>query len=335
VAATRAAWAADHAGGPAPPLCGPTDDDVALMRTLADECVTTRNATSHTSCQIISFRLCTAWAKLLGDGYHVLLDVDEYLWAPPQPHCWAGGCPLNDTAAPLTTPGAATLLDGLRAYLDGPVGRLHAQVSVWGGMFGPSGYLHANWSDPGAGAGAGAGTAAGGVPLVTDTHVWSTAYDRGGYATPAVGCATARECREQLTNAYPQKSAVAVRAHPALPIAGIAIHTHGVGTQRIVDHHAGELLRYNHYSFLSVEETYLKKVVRNRNPPYSAPAQIVDDRNGAREYFSAQYSPAAADFAPLLRSCMAQPTDAQGRFRPACGVPLPDWRDVDRPDRGP
>ena len=51
-------------------------------------------------------------------------------------------------------------------------------------------------------------------------------------------------------SAYPQKSALSVRNNPRLPIEGIAIHRHAVGTQRDVSFHGGETLRYNHYSYL-------------------------------------------------------------------------------------
>jgi hypothetical protein len=240
---TRAEWAREHGSGPgAPQMCGPTDAELAAMRQHADECVTTRGASNHVTCQIVVFRLCAAWAKLLGDGYHVLIDVDEFLWSPPRGGCWAGGCPVSASNAPLVEAGSKTLLDGLREYLDGPVGRLFASLAIRGGMYGPSHFQFANWSDP--------NPATGLRPLVTETHVWSATYDDYGYATPLTGCSDVSECEAVTGSAYPQKSALSIRNNPRLPIEGIAIHRHAVGTQRDVAFNSGETLRYNHYSYL-------------------------------------------------------------------------------------
>lgn len=411
VHAVRQAWRADVGNSSDRALCGPTDEEVSNLRTWASACIAGRNVSTHVDCQITTTRLCTAWAKTLGDSYTVLIDVDEFLWAPPE-GCWAGGpeCLVDAHTAPLlggndfpagygdsedfdssgqqpdsgqdaqssfdadgypimvadddvagerngSSSGSGggddsdsdggggwnwggwdlnpfdhdggpddadappTLLDGLDFYLGGPIGRLHAQVSVYGGMFGPASYRHANWSavpDPHTGL----------LPLVTESHVWSAPYSGHGYIRDPPGGCGGEYASNVCGSAYPEKSVVSIRAHPATPISGIVIHEHHIGPTRTVRHREGEALRYNHYSYLSIEETREKKVVRNKNPPSHSASQVVANTNGARDWFNGQYSPAAAAYAPLLRHCMATPVDDEGRLRPECGVSLPDWRGV-------
>ena len=300
-------------------MCGPTDEEIDHVRSVADECLSGRNASSHVTCQYAVIRYCSAWAKALGDGYHAVFDVDEFIWSP-KPGCWHGGCSLNASNAPLTAGGGPDLLEGIKHYLsDSAYARMHSQVTIVGAMYGPNGYRHANWSDP--------DSVTGERPLVTATHVFSAPYDRAGYLVPPpVGCQGRYE-KEVCTAAYPRKTIVAVRNNPGLPIGGMNIHVHAVGPQRLVYHAASERLRYNHYSYLSLEETYAKKVVRNRNPPSHAASQVATNHNGAAHWFSSRFNPSAADWKGLLRHCMASPVDSSGTLRPECGVALPDWRE--------
>jgi len=283
--------------------CGPDASDMAHLRDMAARCAArSQPGESHVQCQFAAVRLCGAWAKALGDSFLGVWDVDEFVYAPPQ-GCWWGGCPVavgaggRVSGAPLQT--GVTLPAAVESLMGGAAAddRLFASMRLDGAMFGTSRHVAANWTG-----------------LVVTTHLFSSPVDAEGvHLSLPGGCADAAR-RSVCEAAHVHKSVA--RVDSAMPVDQLHIHDHFTGgnfpgARRIVPHVPGAAVRYNHYSYLSTEETYEKKVVRNRNPPDSAPAQVASNANGASDFFNSYLNGGAADFGPLLEHCMTRGREAE------------------------
>ena len=242
-------------------VCAPTEQDVSVLRANAAQCISERAADTHVPCQYFAMRACGALAKLRGDAWMGVFDVDEFLWAPPggvAPPMPAGAV---DATTPLTAPG------GLRAALDRAIARsLCLQVTVIGTMWGTSGLTTANWTG-----------------LVTATHTRHAPYDSRGYALPPPWAPG--ECPPLLCDtASPMKSFVLIT--PDTAVEGIALHSHMVGLSCYARHAEGGGLRYEHYSYLSKAEVESKKVVRNKNPAGSPAWAVLHNEMRADDYLN-------------------------------------------------
>ena len=292
----------------APGSCAPSDTDLDHLTELADECVSTRNITSHVPCQFFGMRACGALAKLRGDAFLGIFDVDEFMWAPPPGSPLTGSGPsVTKENAPMLPGGGGGIPFALMHYSSNPI---WTSFTLNGAMYGTSGYNSSAWEGN-----------------VLDTHVRRAPYSASGASIPGpwLGYWPAACPRQQCHTAAVQKSFLRVTG--GMPVDGIAIHTSfHLGPIRLIWTLAeGARLRHNHYSYMSTEEVLAKKVKRNRNPPDSPAAWVAGNVERTDEYFNLVEDPAAAAFAPLLRYCMA-PGNA---FTPACGgaaVAVPDER---------
>lgn len=334
-------------GGGAPALryCGPDDADVDDVVRNTHTCLQTRPqpGSNHVGCQFAATRLAAAWSKYWRDGFLMLVDVDEFVFpARALFGCERGGCPFLASGADAPLVQGPALLQAIEAYLgpastrarlaalglpahvpgDGPnapmpapfgLGALYASLSFYGAMFGTNGIHNSSWA---------AAEATEVVPrLVTTMHPRSAPYDRFGFKVPPpVTCAAAPLALVDACGAAdPEKSVL--RISEELPVRGILIHRHDVGPARVLTRAAGELVRYAHYSYLSAEETFAKKVTRNRNGNGSIAALVARNELGLDDWLSSFPNSGAADLAPLLLRCMS---GAGAAALPECGGPLAD-----------
>ena len=139
---------------------------------------------------------------------------------------------------------------------------------------------------------------------MTVSHPRSAPYDRYGFKVPPPStCSAPAFGQIDICGAAdPQKSII--RISEDLPVSGIVVHVHDVGPVRYLNRVSGEYLQYSHYSYLSTEETFLKKVLRNHNPSDSVPALVTRNEQGIDDWFSSWENSGAADLAPLVWKCM-------------------------------
>jgi hypothetical protein len=124
--------------------CGPTDEDLRVLRACAASCVELIVSKSvFYSCQTCAISTCAAWSKLAGNGYVGVWDVDEFLFDVAL-QCAQGGCQVTPHTAPLL-PGSKhpSLVAAVERRM--PMRAMYpAVIVVHGYMFGTNG--HANRS---------------------------------------------------------------------------------------------------------------------------------------------------------------------------------------------
>lgn len=318
--------------------CGPDESDISNLLTIAKSCALERTGTNHVHCQVTVTRLAAAWSKLWRDGFIMLTDIDEFMFPTRTlPGCSRGGCPYHESGIDSPLIQGPSLLQTIEAYMgpsstrsrfaalglsayipgDGPsspppssLGSMFASLAIYGSMFGTNGKKFANWTlDEGL---------LSPQSLVTVSHPRSAPYDRYGFKVPPpVTCSAPAFGRIDICGAAdPQKSII--RISEDLPVSGIAVHVHDVGPVRYLNRVAGEYFQYSHYSYLSIEETFLKKVLRNQNPSDSVPALVTRNEQGIDDWFSSWENSGAADLAPLVWKCMMSSTSNQT----GCGLPI-------------
>jgi hypothetical protein len=322
--------------------CGPDENDISDLLSITKGCAKERTGTNHVHCQISVTRLAAAWSKFWRDGFLMLTDIDEFIFPTRTlPGCSRGGCPYDESGIDSPLLRGPSLLQTIEAYLgpsstrlrlvelglssyipgDGSsfpspssIGSMFASLAIYGSMFGTNGKKFANW------------TQVEGLispqSLVTVSHPKSAPYDRFGFKIPPSStCSAPAFGRIDICGAAdPQKSIIRINEH--LPISGIAVHVHDVGPIRYLNRVAGEYLQYSHYSYLSTEETYLKKVLRNHNPSDSVPALVSRNEEGIDDWFSSWENSGASDFAPLIWKCMQKSETLAYNITTECGYPI-------------
>jgi len=304
--------------------CGPDERDISNLLTISRGCALERSGSNHVHCQVTVTRLAAAWSKLWRDGFIMLTDIDEFMFPTRTlPGCSRGGCPYHESGIDSPLIQGPSLLQTIEAYLgpsstrsrfaslglstripgDGPsspsaatLGSMFASMAIYGSMFGTNGKKFANWTTE-------AGLSSP-QSLVTVSHPRSAPYDRYGFKVPPPStCSAPAFGQIDICGAAdPQKSIIRISEN--LPISGIVVHVHDVGPVRYLNRVSGEYLQYSHYSYLSTEETFLKKVLRNHNPSDSVPALVTRNEQGIDDWFSSWENSGAADLAPLVWKCM-------------------------------
>jgi len=270
------------------------------MHELVAACLSARGGWG---CQIALHALCLVGAQVRGDAWLGLFDVDEFIFAPaPAARCFYGGRPAGEE------PGAAaaTGVDALRGRAEARAAecavplraaplragrtlaaalralpRVWASVFVRGAAFGPLPARRARGA------------------LVTGAHARAAKYDAWGLQVgDAAGGARGWACPEWFCGmAAPQKSLLRVRG---APVAGLRVHAHDVGLQRLVLNAPGAPLKLNHYAADSLADAADK--ARSRD----AYAAVAENRGGLADYLNAWPDESARALLAVTQHCVQE-----------------------------
>ena len=290
-------------------ICSPTAADIEELRAQVRTCLSPGTTLDSTwQCQSTMGALCVAAAKVRGDDWLGLFDVDEFFFAPGRPGreeaCFWGGAPgrvssgthsapqdciVPQAEAPLRT--GRDLPSVLRRY-----SLLASSVVVEGVVFG----MVNNYTREG---------------LMLEAHGRAALMDADGYLLPPRGF-TRDTCPDWFCRLMtPKKSFIRV-AHA--PLAGLRIHHHDTGPFAVERPTLGAWLRLNHYAFddiASVEKRGNRPVYFDGVNHYKP---LVENRNGIVDFLSAAPDESGRALVPLLRHCMESPKHANSdTCRPA------------------
>ena len=302
-AATAAAAAARNSGGGA---CAPTSADLEDLAARARTCLAPG---ASWECQATVNAICLAAAKVRGDEWLGLFDVDEFFFAPGRPQrenaCFWGGAPGHATdegAAFVATPAScvvpvaeAPLLTGrdiasvLQRYSP-----LVSSVVVEGVVFG----MVANHSREG---------------LVLAAHGRAALMDAEGFLVPPPDFSR-ESCPDWFCGLMtPKKSFVRV-AHA--PVAGLRVHHHDTGPFAVERPARGAQLRLNHYAF-DDRASVVRRQSTHRYFGNNIFKGLLENREGVADYMTAAADESGRALVPLVEHCMAP----QHREEAMCRAP--------------
>jgi len=249
------------------------------------------------TCQTFMNAVCLAAAKVRGDEWLGLFDVDEFVFAPGrlgrESVCFFGGRTEDEIAACRVPVREAPLLVGrdLPSVLRSRYSRLTSSVVVEGAAFGLAG-SGLNNSGPRKG-------------LVIEAHSRSAAYEPGGLLVPPSGF-TRESCPSLVCGLCTPKKSIVRVLHA--PVAGASVHHHDTGPFAVERPALGAALKLNHYPYDDIASALAKGQSR------SWYRSVAENRAGIADFLNASLDESGRAFAPLLRHCM---TKANGRS-PEC-----------------
>jgi hypothetical protein len=265
--------------------CGPSRADIAELEALHLTCQLP-SAVNSWECQRMVHALCLAAAKLRGDEWLGLFDVDEFMFAPGrvgrEEECFWGGAARKGVAThrgsasacvvPVEEAPWATKHDLVTAL------QRHSpfvsSVVVEGVAFAPQ---------PGRRDG-----------LVTATHTHTPPVDASGLLVPPRPY-TLAGCPGWLCGgAQPKKSFVRVQL---AALSGLRTHHHDTGPFQQYRPTVGAPIRLHHYPFDDMETIATTR-------PHSG---IAENREGVVKWLNAVEDRGALALLPLVQHCLAQP----------------------------
>lgn len=284
--------------------CGPTEEDIAALKTIYSEGVFASSVDPHTwKFQRLFNALCLGEAKLRGDAWLGIFDGDEYIFPPGRAgladECFYGGRPPGEepgativeeldarrgshekSAATCQVPlEEAPLLSGmnvaavLKSHVD-----MWSSVSIRGAAFG--------LNDDGAPTRQG---------LVIDTHSRTAKYDKWGFQVGPPGLEYLACPTDFCGKCAPHKSFIRV---DNAPLSGVHNHMHQVGLMKTYYPGRGAPLKFNHYHADDLNTVKFKALTTESY------ANIAENRGGMSDYLRSWPDLSAKALTQVTRFCM-------------------------------
>ena len=300
------ATAAGFARAEGSTACAPTAADVEVLSKQVRTCISPDSALAGTwGCQDAMGAICLAAAKVRGDEWLGLFDVDEYFFSPGRPRhedeCLWGGAPgrgpgFHSTAVECSVPiSEAPLLTGrdlvttLRRF-----SLLYSSIVVEGVVFG----MAENYTREG---------------LVLQSHVRAALIDASGRLSPPLGY-TRDTCPDWFCRLMTPKKSFLRVIHA--PLSGLRIHHHDSGPFTVERPAPGALLRLNHYAF----DDLAAVVRRGSRPTYydgvNHYTPLLENRGGMADFTKAAQDESGRALVPLLEHCMKPLNRDRAECRP-------------------